>query len=191
MAGNLGNETIEGSLTSPNIGNYYIGKGIVSIKLLGETTYTDCGNVPQFEFLAKVTNLDHYSSRTGVRVKDFTAVIEITGALTIQMEELTARNMGFALLGLPTGGPSPTPDTIDIFSNPVIYGSVKFVGTNDIGPIWTVNFPLVKLSPSKAVSLIANTWGTVDLEGDVLFDQLQQTFGTATVSLPNSPTNEL
>jgi hypothetical protein len=188
---NLGNETIEGSLLSPNIGNYYIGKGIVSIKLLGETQFVDCGNVPQFEFLAKVTNLDHFSSRTGVRVKDFTAVIEITGALTMQLEELTARNMGFALLGLPTGGPSPTPDTIDIFSNPVIYGSVKFVGTNDIGPIWTVNFPLVKLSPSKAVSLIANTWGTVDLEGDVLFDQLQQTFGTATVSLPNSPSNVL
>ena len=187
----LGNEQIEGSLLSPNIGNYYIGKGIVSIKLLGETQFVDCGNVPQFEFLAKVTQLDHFSSRTGVRVKDFTAVIEIAGGLTMQLEELTARNMGFALLGLPTGGPSPTPDTIDIFANPVIYGSVKFVGTNDIGPIWTVNFPLVKLSPSKALGLIANTWGTIDLEGDVLFDQLQQTFGTATVSLPNSPTNVL
>lgn len=187
----LGNEVIEGSLLSPNIGNYYIGKGIVSIKLLGETTFVDCGNVPQFEFLAKVTQLDHFSSRTGVRVKDFTAVIEIAGTLTMQLEELTARNMGFALLGLPTGGPSPSPDTINIFSNPVIYGSVKFVGTNSIGPNWTVNFPLVKLSPSKALSLIANTWGVIDLDGDVLFDQLQGTFGTATVSLPNSPTNLL
>jgi hypothetical protein len=99
--------------------------------------------------------------------------------------------MGFALLGLPTGGPSPTPDTIDIFNNPVIYGSVRFQGTNDIGPIWTVNFPLVKLSPSKALSLIGNTWGTVDLDGDVLFDQVSKTFGTATVSLPNSPSNVL
>lgn len=178
---------IEGSLLSPNVGNYYIGKGIVSIKLLGETKYTDCGNVPQFEFQAKVTQLDHYSSRTGVRVKDFTAVIEIAGSLQIQLEEITARNMGFALLGLPTGGPSPVPDTIDIFSSPVIYGAVKFVGTNDIGPVWTVTFPLVKLSPSKALGLIANTWGTIELEGDVLFDQVLQTFGTATVTLPTSP----
>jgi hypothetical protein len=183
----IGNEHIPGSLVSPNIGNYYIGKGIVSIKLLGETDYVDCGNVPQFEFLAKVTQLDHFSSRTGVRVKDFTAVIELAGTLNMQLEELTARNMGFALLGLPTGGPSPTPDVIQIFSNPVIYGAVKFVGTNDIGPIWTVEFPLVKLSPSKALGLIANTWGTIDLDGDVLFDQSLQTFGTATVSLPNSP----
>lgn len=186
-----GNVQIEGSLNSPNIGNYYIGKGIVSIKLLGESVFTDCGNVPQFEFLAKVTQLDHFSSRTGVRVKDFTAVIELAGTLTMQLEELTARNMGFALLGLPTGGPSPSPDTISIFSNPVIYGSVKFVGTNSIGPNWTVNFPLVKLSPSKALGLIANTWGVIDLDGDVLFDQLQQTFGTATVTLPQNPTNIL
>jgi hypothetical protein len=187
----IGNEVIEGSLLSPNIGNYYIGKGIVSIKLMGESAFVDCGNVPVFEFMAKVTQLDHYSSRTGVRVKDFTAVTEIAGSLNMQLEELTARNMGFALLGLPTGGPSPTPDTIDIFSNPVIYGAVRFVGTNDIGPIWTVNFPLVKLSPNKALALIANTWGAVDLDGDVLYDQNQHTFGTATCSLPTSPTNLL
>lgn len=188
---NTSDQTVEGSLLSPNIGNYYIGKGILSIKLLGESTYTDCGNAPQFEFQAKVTSLDHFSSRQGVRVKDFVAVVEIAGMLSMQLEELTARNMGFALLGLPTGGPSPTPDSIEIFSSPVIYGSVKFVGTNIIGPVYTVTFPLVKLSPSKALSLIGNTWGTVDLEGDVLFDQAAQSFGTATVTLPTSPSQLL
>src|ERR1035437_453840 len=187
----VGTVTVEGSLSSPNIGNYYVGKGILSIKLLGESVFTDCGNAPVFEFMPKVTNLDHYSSRTGVRVKDFTAVIEISGSLTIQLEELTARNMGFALLGLPTGGPSPTPDTIQILGTPVIYGSVKLTGTNLIGPIWTVNFPLVKLSPSEASSLIANTWGVVDIEGDVLYDQLTSGFGTATVTQPATPQSTL
>lgn len=178
---------LEGSLLSPNIGNYFIGKGIVSIKLLGESAYVDCGNVPVFEFLAKVTNLDHFSSRQGVRVKDFTAVVELAGTLTMQMEELTARNVGFALLGLPVGGPSPAEEAIDIFANPVIYGAVKFVGTNDVGPRWNVDFPLVKIAPAKAVALIGNTWGVADLEGDVLYDTLTQTFGTARVQLPNSP----
>jgi hypothetical protein len=186
-----GNQNIEGSLLSPNIGNYYIGKGILSIKLLGETAYTDCGNVPQFEFQSKVTSLDHFSSRQGVRVKDFTAVVEVAGNLTMQLEELTARNMGFALLGLPTGGPSPTPDTIEIFSSPIIYGAVKFTGTNIIGPIYTITFPLVKLSPSKALSLIGNSWGTIDLEGDVLYDTVLKSFGTASVTLPNSPSSVL
>ena len=183
----LGNQLVEGSLIAPNIGNYYIGKGIISIKLLGESTYVDAGNCPTFEFTAKVTQLDHYSSRTGVKVKDFTAVTEISGTLTMILEEFTARNVGFALLGLPTGGPSPSPDVIEVFANPVIYGAVRFVGTNDIGPIWTVDFPLVKLSPTKALSLIGNTWGTIDLEGDVLYDQQLGTFGTAQASMPNSP----
>lgn len=178
---------IEGSLTSPNIGNYYIGRGLVSIQLLGEEVFTPCGNSPQFEFMAKVTQLDHYSSMTGVKYKDFTAVTEISGSLTMVLEEFTARNMGFALLGLPTGGPSPTPDTIDIFSDPIIYGSVKFVGTNDVGPIWTTVFPLVSIKPSRAIAFIGNTYGTVDLMGDVLFDQVSGGFGTATTSLPNSP----
>lgn len=178
---------IEGSLDSPNIGNYYIGKGSVYLRLLGESKFTNAGNCPTFEFMAKVTQLDHYSSQTGVKVKDFTAVTEISGSLTMVLEELTARNVGFALLGLPTGGPSPAEETIDIFANPVIYAEVKFIGANDIGPVWTVDFPLVKLSPNKALSLIGNTWGTVDLDGDVLFDQVAGSFGTAYVSLPTSP----
>lgn len=178
---------IEGSLTSPNIGNYYIGRGSVYIQLLGESEYTPCGNAPQFEFMAKVTQLDHYSSMTGVKVKDFTAVTEISGELTMVLEEFTARNMGFALLGLPTGGPSPTPDTIDIFADPVIYGSVQFIGANDVGPQWTTTFPLVSIKPSKAVAFIGNTYGTVELKGDVLYDRLTGGFGTAVTTLPTSP----
>ena len=180
---------IEGSLLSPNIGNYYIGKGEVYIQLLGEDEYTPVGNCPQFEFTAKVTQLDHYSSMTGVKIKDFTAVTEISASLTMVLEEFTARNMGLAMLGLPTGGPSPTADTIDIFSDPIIYGSVKFVGANDVGPIWTTIFPLVSLKPSKAIAFIGNTYGTLDLLGDVLYDRLSGGFGTATASMPRSPSS--
>ena len=183
---------IEGSLTSPNIGNYYIGRGSVYIQLLGESEYTPCGNSPQFEFMAKVTSLDHYSSMTGVKVKDFTAVTEISGSLTMVLEEFTARNMGFALLGLPanTGGsPLEEQETIDIFADPVIYGSVMFVGANDVGPIWTTIFPLVSLKPSKAIAFIGNTYGTLDLLGDVLYDRLSGGFGTATASMPRSPSS--
>ena len=176
---------IVGSNVAPSIGNYYIGKGNVKIKLLGETEYVHVGNCPTFEFTAKVTQLDHFSSMTGVKIKDFTAVTEISGTLTMVFEELTARNMGLALLGLPTFATSPTPDAIDIFSDPVIYGAVQFVGANDIGPVWTVTFPLVSIKPNKALSLIGSSWGTVDLMGDVLFDHDSQTFGTAQVNLPS------
>lgn len=183
---------IQGSLVSPNIGNYYIGRGLVSIQLLGETAYTPCGNSPQFEFFAKVTSLDHFSSMTGVKVKDFTAVTEISGELTMVLEEFTARNMGLALLGLPSnsgGSPLAENEIIDIFADPVIYGSVMFVGANDVGPVWTTTFPLVSLKPSKAIAFIGNTYGTLDLKGDVLYDRLSGGFGTATASLPRSPSS--
>ena len=185
---------IQGSLTSPNIGNYYIGRGAVSIQMLGESAFVPCGNSPQFEFQAKVTQLDHYSSMTGVKVKDFTAVTEISGSLTMVLEEFTARNMGFALLGLPInsgGSPLEEIETIDIFADPVIYASVKFVGANDVGPQWTTTFPLVSLKPSKAIAFIGNAYGTIDLMGDVLYDRLSGGFGTAVASLPASPGNAI
>lgn len=185
---------IQGSLTSPNIGNYYIGRGAVSIQMLGESAFVPCGNSPQFEFQAKVTQLDHYSSMTGVKVKDFTAVTEISGSLTMVLEEFTARNMGFALLGLPInsgGSPLEEIETIDIFADPVIYASVMFVGANDVGPQWTTTFPLVSLKPSKAIAFIGNAYGTIDLMGDVLYDRLSGGFGTAVASLPASPGNAI
>jgi len=186
---------IAGSLTSPNIGNYYIGRGSVYIQLLGESKYTHCGNSPQFEFQAKVTQLDHYSSMTGVKVKDFTAVTEISGSLTMVLEEFTARNMGFALLGLPITEPGSSPlgelEQIDIFADPVIYGSVQFIGANDVGPQWTTTFPLVSIKPSKAIAFIGNQYGTIDLMGDVLFDRLSGGFGTAIANLPASPGNAI
>ncbi len=180
---------IEGSLSSPNIGNYYIGRGLVSIQLLGESVFTPCGNSPQFEFQAKPNQLDHYSSMSGVKYKDFVAVTEIGGTLTMVLEEFTARNMGLALLGLPSGIGSPglETETIDIFADPVIYGAVQFVGANDVGPQWTTTFPLVSIKPSKAIAFIGNAYGTIDLMGDVLYDRLSQGFGTAVANLPASP----
>lgn len=182
---------IEGSLTSPNIGNYYIGRGIVSIKLLGETEWTDAGNCPTFEFNAKLTQIDHYSSRSGVRIKDFIATTQLGGEINMVLEEFTARNMGFAMLGLPFGGASPLEETIDIFSSPVIYAGLQFVGDSLVGPNWTVQFPLTQLTPSKALALIGNNWGQIDLKGDVLYDHVSQGFGTAFVTLPNSPVDQL
>lgn len=206
------------SLQAPNIGNYYIGKGLLSIQLLGESGYTKCGNVPEFTFESKVTSLDHFSSMQGVRYKDFVAVTEVAGSITLQMEEFTARNMTLALLGsaAPTGTPSPlyqtngptgttsevlygnNPElaqleTIQLLQSPLIYCSLLFQGTNIIGPQYTINFPIVKLSPSKAVSLIGNEWGVLEFEGDVLYDgninpatNQPYGFGTATVAQPIS-----
>ena len=166
---------------SPNIGNYYVGRGFLSLQLQGETSYTDCGNVTEFTFQVKPTLLDHYSSRVGVRFKDLVVVTELGATLTLAMEEFTARNFAFAMLGSYTESP-PGTYTIDMFTSPLIYAALKFTPTNVVGPQWQVTFPLVILSPNKAINLIAagsGTWGTLDFQSDVLKDPVSGNFAVA------------
>ena len=40
--------------TSPDVQNYHIGKGIVSFKETGGTTFTDLGNAPSFIYTPTV-----------------------------------------------------------------------------------------------------------------------------------------
>ena len=173
---------------SPNIGNYFIGRGFASIQLPGDLTFHDLGNITVFEFQVKPTMLPHFSSRVGVRKKDFTAVTELDATLTMEMEEFTARNMGFALLGA-VQGTAPN-FHINIMDTPAFYCSFIFTGTNTIGPQWQASFPTVLLTPQKAISLIsagAGTWGSISVQGDVLFDQHSGTFGTLTTTDIASP----
>jgi len=166
---------------SPNIGNYVVGRGIGYVKLIPPSTspdvaYVDAGNITEFTFQVKPTRLEHYSSRVGVRKKDLVVVTEVAATLTMILEEFTARNLGMAVLGNRT---SP----ITILSEPLIYAAFKFVSTNVVGPQFTYEFPVCLFTPSKAISLLptgSGTWGAMDFDCDVLFDDVSGGFGTIT-----------
>ena len=53
-----------------SIENYTVGKGLVSFKKTGATSFADMGNCTEFEFTPEIEKLDHFSSRTGVGFKD-------------------------------------------------------------------------------------------------------------------------
>jgi hypothetical protein len=224
---------------SPNVGNYYLGKGIVYWLGQGETAWRDLGNCTIFEFTPSVTKLDHFSSRSGVRQKDLSVVTEQIATVHVTMEEFSAANMALAMMGtedplfslvttgtvaatgiisdiasmagieegrlyniagpgIPPGASfeapaeginqvqldalpnnaAPTvgtavaltissPLAVDIFSLPEVDGSLRFVGTNDVGPQCTMDLPVVSLSPTGNVSMIADAWGTLEFVGDV------------------------
>lgn len=166
------------SQTSPNVDNYYIGKGKVYIKLTDDADYIDIGNVPEFEFTPEIEKLDHFSSRAGVRSKDKSVVLEKAATLRMVMEEWTARNLALALLGA-VDASNPDEVTIEIFSLSAISAQVKFVGANDVGPKWTFEFPMVEFTPSAAINPISDEWGQIEITGDILYDDINQTWGTA------------
>ena len=90
---------------SPLVSQYYIGKGIVSVKLEGDLDYRDVGNCPTFEFTPNITTLPHFSSRLGVRVKDLEVITEKTGSLNMVLDEFTYDNLMLTLLGEAVVGP--------------------------------------------------------------------------------------
>jgi hypothetical protein len=162
---------------SPDIRNYYIGKGIVSVMLDGESTFRDVGNVTTFEFTPAIDKLDHFSSREGVKTKDRTVVLTKSGTLKMVMEEWTAENFAMALIGLQSVNSSGQ-DEIDIFSEEQVSCKVKFVGTNDVGPKWTMIFNRVDFIPSAAINPISDEWGQLEISGDAA--TVNGSFGTAT-----------
>lgn len=89
----FGTITTPDGQTSPSTGNYYDGKGVVLIN------GRDCGNVSKFEFQASVKRVDHYSSRFGIKTKDFSFVEEATAKLSMVLDELTFDNLMIVLLG--------------------------------------------------------------------------------------------
>jgi hypothetical protein len=167
------------SQTSPNVENYYIGKGKVEIKLPGDADYVDIGNVPEFEYTPNLTKLDHFSSRAGTRSKDKSVVTEKAATIRIVMEEWTARNLSMALMGA-VDNSQPTAVTVDIFSLNSITASVRFTGANDVGPKWTFEFPNVEFTPTSSINPISDEWGQIEVTGDILFDDGTQSWGTAT-----------
>lgn len=164
---------------SPNVDNYIVGKGVVKWKPEGDTVYRDVGNVPSFEITITVTKLDHFSSRQGVKFKDKSVVLEKSATVKFVLEEFTGENLAMAFLGDLGAGP---PITVDIFTLSEIKGALRLIGTNDIGVKAQYDLPFVTLTPSAAVQLISDTWGGMELTGEVTGDTLTGSFGQ--INLP-------
>src|SRR5580765_4215899 len=84
--------------TSPNVNNYHIGKGVVTFKEAGGSTFVDLGNAPSFVYTPTVEKVEHFSSREGVKTKDFTAITQVGATVKLTLDEITGQNLAmFAL----------------------------------------------------------------------------------------------
>lgn len=163
--------------TSPNVGNFRVGRGYCTAQFLTDTEPVDIGNITEFTFELKPTLLPHYSSRVGVQKKDLVATTRLDATLTLKMEELTAHNMQAALLG--QYSKVSTTYSISAMSTPQIYAALFFYDTSAVGPEWSAFFPLCLFTPNSPLSMISagsGAWTEIGLQADVLFDDHTQEF---------------
>jgi hypothetical protein len=164
---------------SPSTDNYYVGKGKISFKPTGASTFRDLGNVTELETTPNLTTLEHFSSREGVKKKDKEVVTEKKLTVRLVMDEWTADNLAMALLGdlsVDVNGNS----VVDIFSRNSFEGELKYEGTNEIGPQMDINLFKVAFKPGKSLNPISDEWGNIEIEGEALANNLGK-FGTWTI----------
>lgn len=156
--------------TSPNVQNYHIGKGIVSFKEAGGSSFVDLGNAPSFVYSPAVEKKEHFSSREGVKTKDFTAITQVGATVKFTLDEITGNNLSFFALaeqGTDTDGNV----TLSGLSKTEFSGEIKVVGTNAIGQ--QVDFlATVSFVPSGDFSFITDgdDFTTIEIEAEVQKD---------------------
>ena len=154
--------------SSPNTGNYYVGKGVVKWKGVNDVGYTDLGNAPEFLLTPAVTKLPHYSSRAGRKFRDLQIVSQVEYSFKITLDEITPTNLRLALMGSEADS---TGLVSNIGDNPQQQGALRFVGTNDVGDKQQVDLPTVLLTTTGAVGFIQDGFMLLTLDGDITADQ--------------------
>lgn len=152
---------------SPNVENLQVGKGIVSFKKEGDAEFRDLGNVTSMTLTPQIETLEHYTSRTGIKTRDRLIVRQQKATVKVVMEEITANNIALMVYGAideaAVGGP-----TVEIFGGLEVKGSLKFVGTNDIGPKVTMILDNVSWTPTGDLQMISDEWNNMEVEGALL-----------------------
>lgn len=153
---------------SPSPENLTIGKGILYVALWSggsPGSYEDMGECSSLTIEPSIEKLPFYSSRQAARVKVKDPVIQTDYALTIELNETSAKNLNRFLMG-------------SISGNNIIYGlqettneyAVKFVSDNTLGPEYTWEFWKCSLSPGGALSLIGDEYMAMTLNAEGLAD---------------------
>jgi len=167
---------------SPDVQNYHIGKGIVSFKETGGSTFTDLGNAPSFIYSPVVEKLEHFSSREGVKVKDFTAVTQAGATVTFTLDEITGLNLSFFALAEEDSTTTPGSIILEGLKKTEFTGDIKVVGTNDIGQ--QVDFEAaVSFIPEGEFSFITaeDNFSIITIKAEVQKDATTGSFGKWTI----------
>ena len=149
---------------------YTLGKGILYISEYSDAcpvaSYSDLGNCPRLDCEVTEEKLDHYSSRSGARVKDKSVILETGYTITFDLDEMSVKNLQIFLKAELAGGGNVLRANQELTKEWI----VKFISDNPAGPNETWEFWRVKLSPAGSFSLISDEWSALSFSGEGLAD---------------------
>jgi len=155
-------------LTTPNTGNYMIGRGILSIAAISGGTvgsYTDVGNCPKFEMEITEQTVEHYSSREGTKLLDQEITIQVGYTVNFSLDEVSIKNLQMFLAAT-----NPSQNELRANMNTAARYALKFISNNAVGPNMKYEFHKVKLTPQGAFSLIGDEVAMISFTGKGLAD---------------------
>jgi hypothetical protein len=180
--------------TPPNVDNYMIGKGVLSIAVWAGGSigsYVDVGNCPAFTFEMTEQAIEHFSSRSGLKEQDQETVIQSGYTVNFTLDEISVENLRMFMKGTLSGT-----RIIYANTNTQVQYALKFISDNPVGPNTKFEFWKCKLTPNGAFSLISDEYTSLQFTGKGLADRtghstspfFTATFDTTTSSTTTSTT---
>lgn len=155
------------SNTPHNVGNFAIGKGILYIADFpgaGSPSWTEIGNCPSIEIEQTIERLPHYSSRSGLRVKDKNPVVQTDYMVNFDCDEIAAVNLKYWLMASVSG------NTYRAMQDADNEYALKFVSDNPIGPNQVWWFWKCTITSNGPAALIGDEWMTLSFTAEGLAD---------------------
>ena len=84
---------------SPSIQNYHIGKGIVCSSRTAQRPLSILEMRRPSFWTPTIEKKEHFSSREGVKTKDFTAVVQTGATIKVTLDEINGENLAIFSLG--------------------------------------------------------------------------------------------
>lgn len=151
-----------------SIENYTLGRGILSIAKWANGapgSYQDIGNCSKLELAIKVDKLEHYSSRSGLRVKDKVVTVEAGYSGTFELDEIAADQLALYVMGTVEGTTIHGLQSVD-----QVY-ALRFMEDNASGPNYQWDFWCCLVQPTGNFGLITEkAWASLQYSFEGMAD---------------------
>lgn len=172
--------------TPPNVDNLSLFKGVISWMAVGAGSYRDIGECLSFTTSMTAETLVYNSRRHSSRIPVKTVTLGKTMTVGMTMSEFDLTNLEVWSMGEASGSPS----VLEIGTAAEVRGSLRYVGTNEVGKTFQVDLYDVLLTPNGDLEWLADTdWSEMQVTGSVNADPTTGSFGqireiTAGVGVP-------